>query len=455
MSAAAKKKPAAKRSAKKKDLVFGLGKTGLSVARYLSRNDVDAIYVDSRDEPPGLDELNRLCPGADVHVGDTPKKLVNKASRIIASPGVADANPFLEEARQAGVDIVSDIELFVAEASAPIVAVTGSNGKSTVTTLLALMCEASGRTGLAGANLGEPALDLLLADEPDFYVLELSSFQLQRTENLPAAVAVLLNISPDHLDWHGGEDEYRAAKYRIFAQAKTAVFNRADNDVRSHIPDGIPALSFGLEAPAADEYGLVADADDLFLARGEQLLLAVSELALVGTHNQANSLAALAAGQLMGLDMSAMLQVLHEFPGLPHRMQLVGESRGVRFINDSKATNVGAAIASIDSVQGAVVLIAGGQGKGGDFERLARQACSHVRSAILIGEDAAEIETAFADLIPTERAGDMRTAVERAAALAETGDTVLLAPACASFDQYPNYMARGEDFARVVEALSP
>ncbi len=454
MSAAAKKKPAAKRSAKKKDLVLGLGKTGLSVARYLSRNDIDAIYVDSRDEPPGLDELNTLCPDADVHVGDMPAKLVKKASRIIASPGIADADPFLEEARQAGVDIVSDIELFVAEAGAPIVAVTGSNGKSTVTTLLALMCEASGRTGLAGANLGEPALDLLLEDEPDFYVLELSSFQLQRTKNLPAAVAVLLNISPDHLDWHGDEDEYRAAKYRIFAQAEAAVFNRADDEVRAHIPDGIPALSFGLAAPAADEYGLIADADDLFLARGEQLLLAVSELALVGTHNQANSLAALAAGQLMGLDMSAMLQVLHEFPGLPHRMQPVGESRGVRFINDSKATNVGAAIAAIDSVQGAVVLIAGGQGKGGDFERLARQACGHVRSAILIGEDAAEIETAFADLIPTERASDMRTAVERAAALAETGDTVLLAPACASFDQYPNYMARGEDFTRVVEALS-
>ncbi len=454
MSAAAKKKPAAKRSAKKKDLVLGLGKTGLSVARYLSRNDIDAIYVDSRDEPPGLDELHTLCPDADVHVGDMPAKLVKKASRIIASPGIADADPFLEEARQAGVDIVSDIELFVAEAGAPIVAVTGSNGKSTVTTLLALMCEASGRTGLAGANLGEPALDLLLEDEPDFYVLELSSFQLQRTKNLPAAVAVLLNISPDHLDWHGDEDEYRAAKYRIFAQAEAAVFNRADDEVRAHIPDGIPALSFGLAAPAADEYGLIADADDLFLARGEQLLLAVSELALVGTHNQANSLAALAAGQLMGLDMSAMLQVLHEFPGLPHRMQPVGESRGVRFINDSKATNVGAAIAAIDSVQGAVVLIAGGQGKGGDFERLARQACGHVRSAILIGEDAAEIETAFADLIPTERASDMRTAVERAAALAETGDTVLLAPACASFDQYPNYMARGEDFTRVVEALS-
>jgi len=454
MSSAAKRKPAARRSAKKKDVVFGLGNTGLSVARYLARKEVDAIYIDSRDEPPGLDELKKICPDADVHVGETPLKLIRNASRIIVSPGIADADAFLEEARRAGVDIVSDIELFVDEAEAPIVAITGSNGKSTVTTLLALMCEASGKSGLAGANLGVPALDLLLEDVPDFYILELSSFQLQRTTHLPAAVAVLLNVSPDHLDWHASEDEYRAAKYRIFEQAAAAVFNRADEEVLERIPDGIPALGFGIDEPAADQYGLIADANDLFLARGEQLLLAVSDLALVGTHNQANALAALATGQLMGLQMAAMLQVLNEFPGLPHRMQLVSDSRGVRFINDSKATNVGAAIAAIDSVRGAVVLIAGGQGKGGDFDRLAKEACGHVRAAILIGEDAPLIEKAFTDLIPTERADDMRAAVARAATLAETGDTVLLAPACASFDQYPNYMARGDDFTRVVEALT-
>ena len=453
MSAAAKKKPAARRSAKKKDVVFGLGNTGLSVARYLARNDIDAIYIDTRDEPPGLDELQELCPDAEMHVGDTPVKVIKKASRIIASPGIADTDPFLDAARDAGVDVVSDIEIFVAEASAPIIAVTGSNGKSTVTTLLALMCEASGKVGLAGANLGEPALDLLLEDVPDFYVLELSSFQLKRTAHLPLAVAVLLNISPDHLDWHESEDDYREAKYRIFDEAEAAVFNRADEDAETRIPDGIPALSFGLDEPAADEYGLLADADDVFLARGEQLLLSVTDLALVGTHNQANGLAALAAGQLMGLEMPAMLQVLNEFPGLPHRMQAVASARGVQFINDSKATNVGAAIASIDSVQGAVVLIAGGQGKGGDFDRLARETCGHVRIALLIGEDATDIETAFADLIPTERAADMRTAVTRAADLAQTGDTVLLAPACASFDQYPNYQARGDDFARIVEGL--
>jgi len=454
MSAAAKRKPASKRSAAKRDVVFGLGKTGLSVARYLARNDVDAIFIDSRDEPPGIDELQDICPAAELHTGDISDKLVKRAFRIIASPGIADSDPFIVAARKAGVDVVSDIELFTAEAKAPIVAVTGSNGKSTVTTLLALMCDASGKTGLAGANLGEPALDLLVEETPDFYVLELSSFQLQRTRHLPTVVSVLLNISPDHLDWHDDEDEYRAAKYRVFDQAEAIVFNRADEGIGAHLPDGVPALSFGLDEPENDEYGLLLDTGEVFLARGDQLLLAASDLALVGTHNQANCLAALAAGQLMGLEMSAMLQVLNEFPGLPHRMQSVGESRGVRYINDSKATNVGAAIASVDSVQGAVVLIAGGQGKGGDFDRLARSTRGHVRVAILVGEDAPKLEQAFSGLTPTQHAGNLHSAVQKAAALAETGDTVLLAPACASFDQYPNYMARGEDFARAVEALT-
>lgn len=444
--------PAAKKA--KKDLVYGLGKTGLSVARYLARNDVNAIYVDSREEPPGVDELEEVCPGAELIVGKIPQTLLKKVSRVIASPGISDSAPFLEAAREKGIEVVSDIELFVREAKAPFVAVTGSNGKSTVTTLLALMCDAAGKTGLAGANLGVPALDLLLEDTPDFYILELSSFQLQRTGNLPAKVAILLNISPDHLDWHGSENEYRQAKYRVFNQAEAVVFNRSDEDVESHLPENAPALSFGLDEPEGDEFGLVADADDVFLARGEQLLLAVSDVALVGTHNHANCLAALAAGQLMGLETSPMLQVLNEYPGLPHRMQAIGQFRGVSYINDSKATNVGAAIASIDSVQGAVVLIAGGQGKGGDFDRLATATTGHLRAAILIGEDAPAMEEAFAGLTPTECAEDMRAAVSRATELAETGDTILLAPACASFDQYTDYLARGEDFSRIVETLA-
>jgi len=454
MSAAAKKKPAARRRTKKKELVLGLGRTGLSVARYLAKSGGEAIYADTRQAPPGLAELREIAGDAEIVLGAPPAKILKNVSRIIASPGVSDAEPLLVAARDANIDVVSDIELFVHEARAPIVAVTGSNGKSTVTTLLALMCEAADRTGLAGANLGVPALDLLQEDTPDFYVLELSSFQLQRTKHLPAAVAVLLNISPDHLDWHASVDEYREAKYRIFREAEAVVWNRAEDEAADRIPDDVPSLSFGLDEPDKDEYGLRVDANDVFLARGEQLLLAVSEIAMVGTHNYANALAALAAGQLMGLGISPMLQVLNEFPGLPHRMQFVTECRGIRYINDSKATNVGATIASVDALQGAVVLIAGGQGKGGDFDRLARVTAGHLRAAVLIGEDAPLLEDAFAGLAPTVRAADMRAAVARAAELAETGDTVLLAPACASFDLYPDYKARGEHFTRLVEALT-
>jgi UDP-N-acetylmuramoylalanine--D-glutamate ligase len=416
--------------------------------------DIDARFVDSRVEPPGVDELKQICADAETVVGETPKKFLKTTSRIVVSPGIPDSDEYLEAARDAGVDIVSDIELFTQDAKAPIVAITGSNGKSTVTTLLSLMCRAAGKTGLAGANLGVPALDLLAEDEPDFYLLELSSFQLQRTEHLPAKVAALLNISPDHLDWHASEDEYRLAKYRIFSQAEAAVFNRADTDVEGYLPKGIRKVSFGLDEPADSQYGILADEDDLFLARGDQLLLSVTDIAMVGLHNRANALAALAIGELIGIDMSAMLQVLNEFPGLPHRMQSAGRSKGVRYINDSKATNVGAAIASVESVDGPVVLIAGGQGKGGDFDKLATSTFNTLKSVLLIGEDAAKIADAYADLAPTELVADMDAAVARASELAEPGDTVLLAPACASFDQFANYQARGDAFCRAVGELS-
>ena len=457
MIAAAKKKRATrKRSAKNKqtDLVFGLGSTGLSVARYLQRKQIEATFVDSREDPPGLAELGEINPDAEVVLGDAPDKLLKNAARIIVSPGIADSEPLLCTAREKDVEIVSDIELFARDAKAPFVAVTGSNGKSTVTTLLTLMCDAAGIEALAGANLGVPALDLLDRDEPDFFVLELSSFQLQRTLDLPAKIAVLLNISPDHLDWHESDEQYRSAKYRIFEQAESAVINRADEDVEEHLAKDMPRISFGLDAPAEGQYGLIDDEGELFLARGDQLLLSTADIAMVGTHNQANALAALATGELMGLPLSAMLQVLNEFPGLPHRMQYVGHHGRADFINDSKATNVGAAIASVDSIDGLVILIAGGLGKGGDFAELARSVFGKLRAAILIGEDAPLLEEAFVDLAPSERANDMHAAVARAAELAEEGDTVLLAPACASFDQYANYQKRGEAFCDAVEALA-
>ena len=450
MSAVKKLKAA---TSKADNLVFGLGITGMSVARYLKRNGIDALFVDSRSEPPGLDELHELLPDADVILGENATVQLSNINRIIASPGVADSEPMLTVARKAGIDVVSDIELFTQDAEAPIVAVTGSNGKSTVTTLLALMCDAAGMTALAGANLGEPALDLLLQDKPDLYVLELSSFQLQRTETLPAKVAVLLNVSADHLDWHESEKNYRNAKYRIFRNAAAAVISRNDPDIAKHVSKGTRIVSFGLDVPEDEHYGLREEEGGEFLARGEQLLLATSELALVGRHNQLNALAALAAGELMGLELPAMLQVLAEFPGLPHRMQLVARKQGVDFINDSKATNVGAAVAAVESIDGIIVLIAGGESKGGDFDDLANAVSDRLRAAVLIGSDADRIADALADKAPVVFANDIDDAVVQAAGYAESGDTVLLAPGCASFDQFPNYMARGDAFAAAVQGL--
>ena len=245
---------AAKKTAEKRDLVLGLGTTGLSVARYLQRSGRAACFIDTREEPPGLDELEELWPDADVELGEV--ELPEDVERVIVSPGIPDSDPLLVAAREAGVDVISDIELFAGEAGAPFVGITGSNGKSTVTTLLYHMCQADGRDTLAGGNLGEPALDLLTEDEPDIYVLELSSFQLQRTYNLPASVAVLLNITPDHLDWHADEDEYRQAKYRVFREAQAAVINRTDGAAAEHAKHVDRVITFGTDAPEDGHYGI-------------------------------------------------------------------------------------------------------------------------------------------------------------------------------------------------------
>jgi len=456
MSAAANRtwNPAESRTAGATDLVFGIGTTGLSVARYLKRQGSVARFADTRVAPPALGALTELDPQADIVLGELPVEMLRDISRIIVSPGIPDSHPLLHGARLAGIEIASDIELFVREARAPLVAITGSNGKSTVTTLLEMMCAASGLDAPAGGNLGVPALDLLDREVPDFYLLELSSFQLQRTAHLPLRVAVLLNISPDHLDWHADEDEYRRAKYRILREAEAVVVNRADDAVGQHVTGSSECVSFGLDRPAAGQYGLIGEGAALSLARGDTALMPVADLALVGTHNQANALAALAAGTCMGLDLPSMLGVLAEFRGLPHRMQFVARHRDVDYINDSKATNVGAAIASVASVAGPVVLLAGGQGKGGDFAALASAVGPRLRAAVLFGEDAALMEAAFAGLAATSRQPDLRGALRQAAELARPGDTVLLAPACASFDQYANYQARGDDFTALVTELA-
>ena len=432
-------------------MVVGLGATGMSVARYLQRSDIDAMFFDSRDEPPGLEELDEIFPEAEVLLGGS--KLPKIVQRIIASPGVADSHPLLVKARKKNIEVISDIELFARDAIAPFVAVTGSNGKSTVTTLLYHMCRADGREVLAGGNLGEPALDLLDQNKPDVYVLELSSFQLQRTQKLPAQIAVLLNVSPDHLDWHTDEEEYRQSKYRVYRDARAAVCNRADEETAKYTKHCDRVISFGSDAPADGHYGLRTDGEETYLTCGETLLLSTNDLGMYGIHNQLNALAALAVGDLLGLDMAAMLQVLVEFPGLPHRMQFVARIAAVDYINDSKATNVAAAVASIESVEKMLVLVAGGDGKGGEFGDLSAAVEDKLRGAVLIGKDAEKIAHALDTVMPVHFADTMGAAVSMAAKCAESDDTVLLAPACASLDQYSNYMERGDSFCDAVEAL--
>jgi len=441
-----------KTSAVGKDLVVGLGATGLSVARYLQRKGIDAMFLDSRDDPPGLQELQQSWPQAAVRLGAM-RLPDHGIDRLIVSPGVADNDPLLKKARKAQLEIVSDIELFAREARAPFAAITGSNGKSTVTTLLYHMGRAAGKATLAGGNLGEPALDLLAQPQPDLYVLELSSFQLQRTATLPAAVAVLLNVSPDHLDWHASEREYRNAKYRVYREAQAAVINRADKRAAKETRHIERCISFGFDAPGDGQYGLRIEEGITYLARGDTLLIASGDIAMVGRHNQANALAALAAGELLGFAPASMLQVLSEFPGLPHRMQFVARRGSVNYINDSKATNVAAAVASIESVDGMLVILAGGLGKGGDFSALATALENRLRAAVLFGTDAEQIAAALDTVMPVYFAVDMEDAVQQAAAFAESDDTVLLAPACASFDQFANYAARGDAFRDAVEAL--
>ena len=438
-------------SAAGRDLVVGLGATGLSIARYLKRHGGDASFFDTRAEPPGVEALAKIWPDAEVALGAL--ELPRGLGRVIASPGIVDSHPLLVAAREAGIEVVSDIELFARDAEAPFVAVTGTNGKSTATTLIHHMCRAGGIDARAGGNLGEPALDLLDAPVPDWYVLELSSFQLQRTAHLPAAVAVLLNIAPDHLDWHADEQEYRRAKYRIFREARAAVFNRADAVAREHVANIERKIGFGLDEPAAGQYGVRRENHVLFLARGERLLLAAADLGMVGVHNRANALAALAVAELIDVPLADALQVLCEFPGLPHRMQFVRRLHDIEFVNDSKATNVAAAAASIASIDGMLVLVAGGDGKGGDFSALAAALEGKLRAAVLIGKDAEAIAASLDTVMSVSFADDMQDAVGKAAAHATAGDTVLLAPACASLDQFDNYAARGDAFVEAVMEL--
>jgi UDP-N-acetylmuramoylalanine--D-glutamate ligase len=441
---------------KPRSLVVGLGKTGLSCARYLAAQGLPLAVTDTRLRPPALRELREILPDVAVFVGGFDAGAFAAAEQLVVSPGISLEEPLIRAARDRGAAVLGDVELFARAARAPIVAITGTNGKSTVTALLGEMARQAGRRVAVGGNIGTPVLDLLVEQgpQPDLYVIELSSFQLETTTSLNAAAAVVLNLTPDHLDRHGDLERYRAAKARVYAGARVKVVNLDDPLVASMVPPQ-EARGFTAGPPSWGQFGLVPHGHDSRLAYGDERLALASELLLVGRHNLVNALAAMALGRAMGLPVSPMIEALRRFPGLPHRCQWVASSQGVQWYNDSKGTNVGATLAALQGMDGSVVLIAGGDGKGQDFSPLCAAVREKARGIVLIGRDAPLIEAALGSVPPVAHARDMREAVRAARRMARPGDSVLLSPACASFDMYRNYEHRGEVFMRAVQALLP
>lgn len=432
-----------------KVLIVGLGSTGYSAAQFLQKTPIKFAVIDSRKSPPLIDNLREQMPDVPVFSGGFDQAAFDVATHLLVSPGVSLNEKAIHKALKAGVRVLSDIDIFACATDKPIIAITGSNGKSTVTTMLGDMGNAAGVKTAIGGNLGTPALDLLQQDA-DLYVLELSSFQLERTTALNAKAATVLNVSPDHLDRHDGMDDYASEKQRIFSGDGVMVLNAEDEMVMAMRASGRQCLTFSTHGKA-DFYLHRGETDTLM--QGEQSLMSAAKLHLEGTHNIANALAALALGTAVGLSITAMCEALRKFKGLPHRMQLVAEKLGVRWINDSKATNIGACIAALQGYERKVVLIAGGESKGADMSELLPVVREKTKAVVLMGQDAQLIADALAQCVPIHFAGNMKEAVKIAAGLAVEGDSVLLSPACASLDQYRSYVDRGNKFAEAVMEL--
>ena len=442
-------------------LVVGLGKTGHSIAGYLQRRNLPFVVYDTREQPPDREEFSRQFPGVDVFFGDFPIELYSQLTEIVVSPGVALDALFIQEAQRFGIPIVGDIECLAREITAPAIAITGTNGKSTVTTLLGEMAKEAGLSVAVAGNIGMPVLDLLDDGQHyDLWVLELSSFQLDLVYSLKPRAATILNVSPDHLDRHHSLAGYVAAKQRIYLQAHTLIYNRDDIETFPfEQPRVSPAntTSFGLNPATGMDWGIVSQQGKQYLARGSQSMMAVEQLRIKGKHNWQNALAACALAEAAGIEFRHVQAVLQSFPGLAHRCQWVRTLDGVEWINDSKGTNIGATISAIAGIGGnllgKIVLIAGGLGKGADFTELRPSVSAYVRSLVLIGTDADKIEQALSDIAPTVRANSFEEAILQARSEAKPGDVVLLSPACASLDMFRDFNHRGESFANLVEAL--
>ncbi|GAB3371938.1 UDP-N-acetylmuramoyl-L-alanine--D-glutamate ligase [Spongiibacter taiwanensis] len=436
-------------------LVVGLGQTGLSIARYFARCGLPFAMADNRLSPPGASSFEKAFPEVQVHLGPFDSDLFSSVSELVLSPGIPLSEPAIVAAREAGVTISGDIHYFSKDATAPIVAITGSNGKSTVTTLVGEMAKDASVAVAVGGNLGTPALDLL---DPGvaLYVMELSSFQLERCDHLGAEVATVLNVSEDHLDHHGSMVAYHQAKHRIFRGCHKVVVNRDEPLSSPLVPDEVERWEYRLGRSDFRCFGLLEQDGQEYIALAGKPLLATNQLLIAGRHNLSNALAALALGSAAGLPLEAMLATLTRFRGLAHRCEFVADIAGVGYYNDSKGTNVGASEAAIQGLagEGKVVLIAGGLGKGASFSALGATLAKYGRGAVLIGEAADDIDRAIAGRVTTAHAATMAEAVRMAAKISAPGDRVLLSPACASFDMFDGYEHRGRMFVEAVTQLS-
>ena len=451
----------------KKILVLGLGDTGLSVVRWAERTGIRVCIADTRSDPPGLALLRVRHPGVDVRLGPFTVGLFDDAEFAVASPGVAIAGPACDpavaRARQAGQEIIGDVELFARHINAlnqgrrpKVIGITGSNGKSTVTAMTGQMCHAAGQETIVAGNIGLPVLDALSTTEqgrqPDVYVLELSSFQLETTSSLHLDAGTMLNLSQDHLDRYTSMADYAAAKERIFLHCDRQVLNRDDEASMGMKRPGKLWAAFGAGPPSAEQtFGIDSRAVAGMLCEGATPVLAIDGLKVPGTHNATNALAAFALCRAIDLPAGPLSNALTQFKGLPHRTQLVGEIDGVKFYDNSKGTNVASTGAALKGMTAPVVLIAGGEGKGQDFSPLYFAVAKHARAVVLIGRDGPQIQAALAGAgVPLLNASGMADAVDRSLRAARPGDIVLLSPACASFDMFDNYKHRGTVFAQCV-----
>jgi UDP-N-acetylmuramoylalanine--D-glutamate ligase len=444
---------------KKKDqyiVVIGLGKTGYSVVSFFADRGKKVIAMDTREEPPFAQAVRDSYKEVALILGGLDEAVLCGAKKIVLSPGLPMATKEIQTAITHGVKVVGDIQIFADHAKAPIVAITGSNAKSTVTTLLGEMAKDAGLNVAIGGNLGTPALQLI-NENVQLYVMELSSFQLETTPKLAADVATVLNVSPDHLDRYGNYDEYWHAKHNIFNKCKAIVVNRDDKRSAPLSDLNVKTLTFGLDHATGSNFGIAEHNGDSFLAVNQQALINCKQLKIKGTHNRSNALAALALGSAAGLSLDSMLTTLEDFPGLEHRCQWVGKHAGIDFFNDSKGTNVGATVAALDGlkndIDGRIVLMAGGDGKGADFGFMKDAIKSSVKTLVAYGRD----KQAIYDTLSTDTniimADDFNDAFTKARLAASEGDAVLLSPACASFDMFTSFEHRGDTFVQLVRAL--